>query len=395
MPSPRMSKCISLSLGYRISINMRRRTPHPNYSNDSRDVNMFARWKYDPKDNDCGLSAQPLAFDPITAKTTSLKACTLCRAKKLKCNGERSGCQRCKAQGQECAYVDTVRQQRKSNVSKHREQAETRTSVSSPTSSASSHLLDTQLQQERHDDFSWLMAQPTDVFAEPDLLEDGSFQCVPWTLAGDIASTTESSDTFVGLSSSLPSKASSSYPSLISQSSPSDDEPEFEFKSYGSSSAPCQCLHGVVVVMDKLCVQHECAMEKSPSSLLILHKEAQGNISTMLDCAACTKRVEYILILAILIDKLARLCYRIVHATGDWTRPIPVMSLGAYNVDTAEEYIALVGSLLGVQLRRLQILAQSVHRVSLRFNSETLEHRLTVCGGFVARSLEALRNFGR
>jgi hypothetical protein len=382
---------------------------------------MFATWKYDAKDNDVLSSAQTLSFDPITAKTTGTKACSLCRAKKLKCDGDRSGCQRCKTQGQECTYIDTIRHQRKSNTPRNLEHTETRKSVSSTASLTSSSFPNAQHQQEQeqqqqqqqeqqqqqqqeHDDLSWLMAQPPNmrVFTELELLDDGTLQHAPLTLIGDVGATADPSDIFVDLSSSMLNNSSSLHPSLLPQTSPLDvvdGEAETECKSHESSSAPCQCLYRVVMVMDKLGMQDDlqddCAMEKSVNNLLILHKEALSSITSMLGCAACTRRVENMLVLVMLMDKLARLCHRIVHITGDSTRPTPAVNLGDYKVDSAEEYAALVGSLLGVQLRRLQTLAQSLHHVSLRFHSETLEHRLTVCSGFVTRSLDALRNLCR
>ncbi|KAF1847370.1 uncharacterized protein K460DRAFT_352518 [Cucurbitaria berberidis CBS 394.84] len=73
---------------------------------------MFTSWKCDPKDEDVVLAAQEIPFDPVTRRTTGVKACSLCRVKKLRCNGDKSGCQRCKTQGLECNYTDTVRRKR-------------------------------------------------------------------------------------------------------------------------------------------------------------------------------------------------------------------------------------------------------------------------------------------
>ncbi|KAK5637150.1 hypothetical protein RRF57_012862 [Xylaria bambusicola] len=380
---------------------------------------MFATWKYDPKDNDVVLSTQALTFDPVTAKTTGTKACFLCRTKKLRCDGDRNGCQRCKSHGQECKYVDTARQQKKANSTKNLEHRERSKSSSSMTSLASSSRLPNAEQQQQQpeqqqeqrqecqkqqrkqqqDDFSWLLAQPPsiDFFAEHDLMHDSAVQSVPMACLGDVGAIADPSDIDADLSSSLLKTYSTLYPNFTLDKSLSigaDNEAEVAFKPHGSSSAPCDCLYRIVIVMDKLGVQDDCAMEESLNNLLILYKEALGNSTTMLDCVICTGRVENMLILAILMDKLARLSYQIVQITENSIHPTPILNLGDYKVDSAEEYAALIGSLLGVQLRRLQVLAQSLHQVSSHFHSETLEHRLTVCRGFVARSLDALRNCG-
>ncbi|KAI1145554.1 hypothetical protein F4825DRAFT_457374 [Nemania diffusa] len=356
---------------------------------------MFATWKYDPKDNNSVMSAKALNFNPFAAKTIGKKSCSLCRAKKLKCSGERSGCHRCKTLNQVCNYVDTIWQQKRaSKSSKNFENTETRKSVSSATSSTVSPLSNPQQQlqhqqqhqNQQHDDFSWLMAQPNIGFAtESDLIvEEGTLQHVPFSLGEDLGATVDPSGIVIDLSSPAINARTSPYRSIVPQPSllgaVDDGGLVAELRAPLSYPAPCQCLYRVVMVMDRLAVQDDCVTEKSLNSVLILAKDALGNSTNMLGCATCMARVENMLTLAILMDKLARLCRRIVHTTtaADSTLRMPATCFGDYKVDSAEEYAALTRSLLGVQLRHLQTRAQSLHNVSLHFHSATLENRLIV-----------------
>ncbi|KAI1485126.1 hypothetical protein F5X96DRAFT_661336 [Biscogniauxia mediterranea] len=80
---------------------------------------MFNSWTF--KANGA-LSERQRTFDPGTGKTVCPQACGHCRAKKLKCTGERSGCQRCKAMSKTCVYVPSARGQRGVNNRKPGEQ---------------------------------------------------------------------------------------------------------------------------------------------------------------------------------------------------------------------------------------------------------------------------------
>ncbi|KAH6608217.1 hypothetical protein Trco_004530 [Trichoderma cornu-damae] len=64
---------------------------------------MFNTFKYDPETK----SVQELrrASDPISARSSQHQACNNCHAKKLKCSGEKSGCERCVAGQLFCEYT--------------------------------------------------------------------------------------------------------------------------------------------------------------------------------------------------------------------------------------------------------------------------------------------------
>ncbi|KAI5919351.1 hypothetical protein F4810DRAFT_507384 [Camillea tinctor] len=80
---------------------------------------MFNSWTFKANGS---LSERKRTFDPGTGKTVCPQACGHCRAKKLKCTGERSGCQRCRALSKECVYVPSARGQRGVNNRKPDEQ---------------------------------------------------------------------------------------------------------------------------------------------------------------------------------------------------------------------------------------------------------------------------------
>ncbi|KAI1505072.1 hypothetical protein F5X99DRAFT_369415 [Biscogniauxia marginata] len=73
---------------------------------------MFNSWIFKA---DGALSERKRTFDPGTGKTVCPQACSHCRAKKLKCTGERSGCQRCKALSRACVYIQSARGQHGAN----------------------------------------------------------------------------------------------------------------------------------------------------------------------------------------------------------------------------------------------------------------------------------------
>ncbi|KAI1325883.1 hypothetical protein F5Y16DRAFT_252233 [Xylariaceae sp. FL0255] len=360
-----------------------------------------------------GFSTQARTFDPTTAKTTVHAACVFCRTQKVRCDGEKSGCQRCKGQGRKCKYVEVARQKKLSHTSssKDQENTEIQKQSSSSASSMSSLLPNSTLhneekqpqqpqhpqqeqeqqqhqqqQQQQHEDLTWLMSQPPDIgfFADFDMQEDAG-------------STTDPSSAFLNISSPILDDTSRLHQVYLPPAMPLDaaeDQTEYTTKSHGSNAAACQCLYRIVMVMDQLDSQDDCALEKSLNNMLVLHKEVLSHSTTMLGCMACTMRLENMMIVAMLLNTLARRYQRIVHVPGDSTRPSPALSLGDYKVDSTEEYVALVYSLLGVQLRRLQTLAHDLQNISSRFHSETLSCRLTACMGVVSTSLDALRSVG-
>ncbi|KAM3428539.1 hypothetical protein MY4824_008755 [Beauveria thailandica] len=63
---------------------------------------MFATWKYDR--DTAEVQNIRLAFDPISARSSQHQACDRCHEKKLKCSGEKDGCDRCISSAHSCVY---------------------------------------------------------------------------------------------------------------------------------------------------------------------------------------------------------------------------------------------------------------------------------------------------
>ncbi|OAQ96281.1 hypothetical protein LLEC1_06522 [Akanthomyces lecanii] len=63
---------------------------------------MFATWKYDRDTSE--VQNIRLAYDPISARSSQHQACDRCHEKKLKCSGEKDGCDRCVASAHACVY---------------------------------------------------------------------------------------------------------------------------------------------------------------------------------------------------------------------------------------------------------------------------------------------------
>ncbi|PHH85675.1 hypothetical protein CDD83_95 [Cordyceps sp. RAO-2017] len=63
---------------------------------------MFGTWKYDPETDE--VQNLRRAYDPITARSSQHQACNRCHEKKLKCSGDKEGCDRCAKSGHTCVY---------------------------------------------------------------------------------------------------------------------------------------------------------------------------------------------------------------------------------------------------------------------------------------------------
>ncbi|ATY60402.1 Zn(2)-C6 fungal-type DNA-binding domain [Cordyceps militaris] len=63
---------------------------------------MFATWKYDRDTSE--VQNIRLAYDPISARSSQHQACDRCHEKKLKCSGEKNGCDRCVSSAHACVY---------------------------------------------------------------------------------------------------------------------------------------------------------------------------------------------------------------------------------------------------------------------------------------------------
>ncbi|OAQ79730.1 fungal zn(2)-Cys(6) binuclear cluster domain-containing protein [Purpureocillium lilacinum] len=99
---------------------------------------MFGTWKYDPETDQ--VQNLRRAYDPITARSSQHQACNRCHEKKLKCSGDKDGCDRCAASGHTCEYSrSNSRKGRKGSVNSKEGRSHSREESGSPSSRASSH----------------------------------------------------------------------------------------------------------------------------------------------------------------------------------------------------------------------------------------------------------------
>ncbi|KAI0536898.1 hypothetical protein GGR58DRAFT_514210 [Xylaria digitata] len=74
---------------------------------------MFSSWKLDTSGKPM---KRPQVFDPVTAKTRGPQACDHCRAKKVKCTGDKDGCSRCKSFSRVCRYAPVSTKQGQARI---------------------------------------------------------------------------------------------------------------------------------------------------------------------------------------------------------------------------------------------------------------------------------------
>ena len=184
-----------------------------------------------------------------------------------------------------------------------------------------------------------------------------------------------------------------------------------------SDASNCWCLRRLVVMVDEIESIVDGHGLMSLDGAMAAHKEALGRGAAMLQCAACTGRVENMMILALLVDKLVRVCRRVGEVcttgrSGDkstnsssdyrttasdampwlllWGRsghapdtPAPPGRHGTdgrvYSVDSLDEYLFVVGGLLRYQMLQLFDLTQQLRHVAVCAASAPMSRRLGVC----------------
>ncbi|KAI1811315.1 hypothetical protein GGS20DRAFT_588668 [Poronia punctata] len=189
-----------------------------------------------------------------------------------------------------------------------------------------------------------------------------------------------------------------------------DDEEEDD----DDDGAACWCLRRLVVLVDEIESIVDGHDLMSLDGAMAAHKEALGRGAAMLQCAACTSRAENMMILAILVDKLVRVCRRVGEAcamglnsngersmsrssstsdlrpgssgTAPWLllrgppdTPAPGEDGRVYNVDAPDEYLFVVAGLLRFQLLQLYDLTQQLRHVAACTSSGPMSRRLGVC----------------
>ena len=145
-------------------------------------------------------------------------------------------------------------------------------------------------------------------------------------------------------------------------------------KSFEKFHVQCQCLETVGTLFEKLDVKSHTEELATLDSILVKQKEALGRCGSVLNCAPCMARPEYILLLGLITENLTSHCELTVskYLCEAQSRHGDTLSghgqvadtgkvfLGKYEIDSAEEWSSLIRVLIGIQLRQLRTLLQRI-----------------------------------
>ncbi|KAI0556189.1 hypothetical protein F4679DRAFT_578310 [Xylaria curta] len=175
------------------------------------------------------------------------------------------------------------------------------------------------------------------------------------------------------------------------------------------SGGLCGCLTHVVHLLEEIDALVERDGLKSLDGALAAHKEALGCGATMLRCRVCTGRVENMIMLALMVDKLVRMCKDVSEACcvglrkmsgADDTEMPPLLTLQrhndtdnqqwgrsattspstnarVYSIDSPAEYFFVIEGILRFQLLQLFNLTQQLRGVTAPLASDRISQRIT------------------
>lgn len=443
---------------------------------------MFKSWSIEAGG---GLTERRNDIDPDSGRKLIFRACNHCRVKKLKCTGNRSGCQRCRDLLRTCNYdlggigrrqnQRSRRSQDQNSTSNardsHHEQRllflraddETATTLEDTNRSSTDSKLpgrrleytsqgppEAQSSQEVQPLASYCATEfshsspATGVSAESwdavnediaspyhfnDFLATrGDTPCFPLDLVTlenancevrqSATQQTRTSTTESPPVNSIGLKVTAEVQGLRQQQQVLADAP------YGSTHfsnpttrtfAPCLCLHRVILIMDEIEVilGEAAASADNPASaykidvVLATHREALRHARTTLDCNECQRSIETMTILAFLVEKLARICHRMVAELGEKNPTgggnvqisgsldigcnMQPCGFGSYEVESWEEGRLVVSKLVELQLCGLHTLVKRLAGTSQWMNSDTMARRLAVTDQLVSLAFSLLR----
>ncbi|KAI8627397.1 hypothetical protein F5Y19DRAFT_177920 [Xylariaceae sp. FL1651] len=386
---------------------------------------MFSSWKLDARGE---LTERPQVFDPLTARTLVPQACTNCRARKIKCNGDKRGCYRCTTLSQECIYTCGDRKKStmgcnpaavKHTAARNGARLVTRSSPlkdvsnknphhhspviaplgGSPTSNMG-HTCETHAEtiyQNATETTSSTAIEPIDMsfLWHPDFNSPASAEATeppnmfPSAHSITVVPSTDIPPCF-GFHPATTPNPSGSLSALALAGTESVASPASHPTNRSSSSTTCRCLNGLVLLMDEV----ESLGTESLQSLdaaLATHKDALRHGKAMLECASCAVCVESMMMLTFFADTLADLCQRIASATsampsstGSTSEMKHVLldcdegqcAFGSYTVHCLEEYYSVVKGLLGLHVRELLRFLDLLKHISQRLGCRSMVRRL-------------------
>ncbi|KAI1130850.1 hypothetical protein F5Y10DRAFT_103621 [Nemania abortiva] len=378
---------------------------------------MFSSWKLDSNGQP---SERPQVFDPVTAKTLVPQACVHCRAKKIKCTGEKDGCYRCKTLSRACKYTPGNKKgpgQRKTSSSSSDTSTagapvttlpppETLISQSQPQSPPKSPFSSAaQLVWENLEERDALRRPCTS--AEPASMLDFLHSNLPNLFPSEYLHADTPTDILMNLSSAeisaplctpLPMDSqmnhmdfftSTSSNTIASRSSDGDIMRDLDLETPLSSvSSSCRCLNRVMLLMDEVESLGDSGIETLDAALAT-HKDALRQGREMLECTHCVLRMENMMMLTFLAHMLARLCKHVaLTSTPTSVLGVPPsvglgtgeggFLFGSYVINCREEYHELIKGLLNLHVRKLLEFLARLKQISQRLESDSMLRRLAV-----------------
>ncbi|KAI0187179.1 hypothetical protein EV127DRAFT_513846 [Xylaria flabelliformis] len=381
---------------------------------------MFLSWKSSGGRNQVPDTNRPIAFDPVTAKTQTSQACSNCRTRKLNAKAVTNARRRSK-HGSSVTGHDT----------QWTEAEQAANPSSSPSPPGTTHQ--TVMTQPR---------RPSDATAS----DKGLAQCescgiLSGVFSVDVPSTVESMfvsgdmDMISRLDMDIDADGGTasgqwkdSAPDVLAGLEAEDDvaytgvlastptvTPGHAFRASHERQMPesgglCGCLTQVVHLVEEIDALVERDGLESLDGALAAHKEALGCGATMLRCRVCTGRLENMIMLALMVDKLVRICKDVSeaccvglqkmggavdteipplltlqrHKDTDNQQPgrranttNPSTNTRVYSVDSSAEYFFVVAGILRFQLLQLFNLTQQLRGVTAPLSSDRISQRIT------------------
>ncbi|KAI0859276.1 hypothetical protein F4860DRAFT_515922 [Xylaria cubensis] len=380
---------------------------------------MFLSWKSSDGRNQVPDTNRPIAFDPVTAKTQTSQACSNCRARKLNAKAVTNARRRSK-HGSSVTGPDTqwTEAEQAANPSSSPSPPGTtnQTVMTQPRRPSDATTSDKGLAQCESCGISssvFSVDVPSTVESmfvngdmdmisrlDMDIDADGGIMSGQWKeSAPDVLTGLEAEDdvTYTG---ALASTATVT-PGHALRTSHERQMPE--------SGGLCGCLAQVVNLVEEIDALVERDRLESLDGALAAHKEALGCGATMLRCRVCTGRLENMIMLALMVDKLVRMCKDVSeaccaglrkmggavemevpplltlqrhndtdnHQWGSSATTSPSTNTRIYSVDSSAEYFFVVAGILRFQLLQLFNLTQQLRGVTAPLSSDRISQRIT------------------
>ena len=169
----------------------------------------------------------------------------------------------------------------------------------------------------------------------------------------------------------------------------------------------CQCLSTMVILLEDLETKARHVDTTALDSILVSQKEALGRCNSVLNCPCCFLRSKYVFLLGMVTEKLASLCESTVAKYLDdvidgtpirkiSARASPMyevkVSLGGYEIETADERVSIVRFLIVMQLQSLRKFIEEVaNAVASRKEGKTQVVKVQAAEQRLAKLIQKIR----